>query len=55
MAAVKTAIILLLVDSAMLMVTVEAAHVAPCDQACPRIDAEKDACCRAQGYEPPPF
>ncbi|KAJ8731614.1 hypothetical protein PYW07_004778 [Mythimna separata] len=50
MAAIKTAFILLLVAFAMVMVTVEAARVGPCDQVCSRIDAEKDECCRAHGY-----
>ncbi|KAJ8721852.1 hypothetical protein PYW08_004254 [Mythimna loreyi] len=50
MAAMKTAFILLLVAFAMVMVTVEAARVGPCDQVCSRIDAEKDECCRAHGY-----
>ncbi|KAJ8721850.1 hypothetical protein PYW08_004252 [Mythimna loreyi] len=45
-----TAFILLLVAFAMVMVTVEAARVGPCDQVCSRIDAEKDECCRAHGY-----
>ncbi|KAJ8731609.1 hypothetical protein PYW07_004773 [Mythimna separata] len=50
MAAIKTAFILLLVTFAMVMVTVEAARVEPCDQVCSRIDAEKDDCCRNHGY-----
>ncbi|KAJ8731613.1 hypothetical protein PYW07_004777 [Mythimna separata] len=50
MAAIKTAFILLLVAFAMVMVTVEAVRVGPCDQVCSRIDAEKDECCRAHGW-----
>ncbi|KAJ8721854.1 hypothetical protein PYW08_004256 [Mythimna loreyi] len=50
MAAIKTTFVLLLIAFAMVMVTVEAVRVAPCDQVCNRIDAEKNECCRAHGY-----
>ena len=50
MAANKTIFLLVLIAFAMVMVTVEAARVGPCDQVCSRIDAEKDECCRAHGY-----
>ncbi|KAJ8731607.1 hypothetical protein PYW07_004771 [Mythimna separata] len=50
MAAIKTTFVLLLIAFAMVMVTVEAVRVGPCDQVCNRIDAEKNECCRAHGY-----
>ncbi|KAJ8731610.1 hypothetical protein PYW07_004774 [Mythimna separata] len=53
MAAIKTAFILLLVAFAMVMVTVEATRVGPCDEVCSNIGAEKDEkdeCCMANGY-----
>ncbi|KAF9418052.1 hypothetical protein HW555_005036 [Spodoptera exigua] len=49
MAALKTALVLLLIAFAMLA-SVGAVRVGPCDQVCSRIDAEKDECCRAHGY-----
>ncbi|XP_028165901.1 spodomicin-like [Ostrinia furnacalis] len=50
MAAMKTALMLLLVAFALMVVTEAAVRVGPCDQVCSRIDAEKNECCRAHGY-----
>ncbi|XP_028173393.1 spodomicin-like [Ostrinia furnacalis] len=50
MAAMKTALMLLLIAFALMVVTEAAVRVGPCDQVCSRIDAEKDECCRAHGH-----
>nr|AKJ54517.1 diapausin B1 [Spodoptera exigua] len=49
MAAIKTTFLLFLIAFVML-VSIGAVRVGPCDQVCSRIDAEKDECCRAHGH-----